>query len=80
MTIDREALKAEIETSMLNGEPFSYGGLCSVLSAKYPDTFLDLRGDRLVDRTIQKLRKAGKIAMKPQGGRIIWCATEGGKK
>lgn len=62
-----QTLPEQIETRMLSGEPFTYGGLASAFEGQGP-------GDvsRLVDRTIQKLRKKGLIAFKRQGRDVIW--------
>ena len=63
--MDKEALEAR----MLNGEDFTYGGL-----SKEFDTKDD---NRLIDRTIQRLRKAGKIAiLKRTAKGVIWRAVK----
>lgn len=54
-----------LEERMLSGEPFTYGEL----SERY--------FDRLVDRTIQKLRRKGQIAFKREKGRVVWRAVHG---
>jgi len=68
----------DIEARMLSGEPFSYGGLCEwraerdegAIKTRMPDH------DRLIDRTIQKLRRKGLIAFTREGGKIVWRPTE----
>ena len=63
----------ELITRMLGGESFTYGGLASL--RKGGDH------DRLIDKTIQKLRRAGKIAWAREAGRVVWRAVvqEGGR-
>ena len=58
-----------VEARMLSGEPFTYGDLS------------DERGtardsDRLLDRTIQRLRKRGLIAWRREEGRVVWRALK----
>lgn len=59
--------KTALEPRMLSGEPFTYGGL--------RDAFGDaVREDRtrLIDRTIQKLRRKGLITYRREGGAVVW--------
>lgn len=60
--------REQLEARMLSGEPFTYVELC--MSRPNNDA------DRLVDRTIQRLRKRGLIAFKRVRGRPIWRAVE----
>lgn len=73
---EREALKTEIESRMLSGEPFSYGTLCASFRAMHRRVFDQVQGDRLIDQTIQKLRKSGKIRGERHGRGFIWHAEE----
>lgn len=50
----------DLEARMLSGEPFTWG---------------QLGGTSEVDRTIQKLRKAGLIAFERKGRNCVWRAT-----
>ena len=56
---------------MLSGEPFTYGALASLRNGDK---------DRLVDKTIQKLRRAGKIAFAREEGRVVWRVVAPGSK
>lgn len=71
--------REEIEARMLSGEPFSYGPLCHVrkmaIMEDSGDIVRDGDHDRLIDRTIQKLRRKGLIAFERKAGRVIWTAT-----
>jgi hypothetical protein len=57
--------KATIEARMLSGKPFTYMELCKTHSK-------DNDNDRLIDRTIQRLRRAGKIYMTREGRYVVW--------
>jgi hypothetical protein len=63
----------EIEKRMLSGEPFTYGEL----SREFTPGGVEAHNDasRLVDRTIQKLRRKGLIAFTREGGKVVWRAT-----
>lgn len=69
--------RAEIERRMLSGEPFTYGELsewrASIEQGAIRWTHLD--HDRLIDRTIQKLRRKGLIAFERTKGRVVWTAV-----
>lgn len=68
MTEDEHAgedRKAAIESRMLSGKPFTYMELCKT----YSD---DNDADRLIDRTIQRMRRAGKIYMSREGRYVVW--------
>ena len=54
------------ELRMLSGEPFTFGGLCVTFGR---DHF------RLIDRTIQKLRKRNLIAFERKGRDVVWSAV-----
>lgn len=55
----------QIEARMLNGAEFTFKGLVD----RYGEEHY-----RLIDRTIQKLRKAGKISHRREGRDFIWSA------
>lgn len=69
-----EDIQAEIENRMLSGDSFTYGDLCALFYQNH-----GFECDRAIDRTIQKLRKKGKIAFERKGGRVVWAATKGEK-
>jgi hypothetical protein len=56
----------QIEARMLNGAEFTFKGLCD----RYGEEHY-----RLIDRTIQKLRRAGKISYRREGRDFIWSAV-----
>ena len=56
-----------LERRMLNGEPFTY---CQLYAA-FTD---DKDQSRVVDKTIQRLRKAGRIAFVRERGIPVWRA------
>lgn len=68
----------ELIARMLSGEPFTYGELCRWRGAREQRAVRlgNYDHDRLIDHTIQKLRKAGKIAFKREGGKVVWRSTE----
>lgn len=57
----------DLERRMLSGEPFTYSGIQAERRGREPD--------RVVDRTIQKLRRKGLIAFHRVGRECIWRAT-----
>lgn len=67
--------QATIIAKMMNGEPFTYGGLCA-WRRKFVGAFQHGDHDRLIDRTIQKLRREGKIAFERKGRLTIWRMIE----
>ena len=68
-------LKTEkLVARMLNGEPFTYGELARQFAPGKTGAHDD--SNRLVDRTIQKLRRKGLIGFKREGGKVIWKATK----
>ena len=64
----------EIEARMLSGEPFTYGGLVSRRS-KLGEGGVCGDDDRLIDRTIQKLRRRGLISFQRAGNVTTWSLT-----
>jgi hypothetical protein len=66
-----EVSQEELIARMLNGASFTYGGMCSA----YGDEVHESK-TRLIDRTIQKLRRAGKIAYTREGRLVVWRPTE----
>jgi hypothetical protein len=70
-TENRE-IQAKLEQRMLSGEPFIYGRLCA-WAQRHLGAVEDR--DRLVDKTIQKLRRRGAIAFERRGRDVIWTAT-----
>jgi hypothetical protein len=64
----------DLEERMLSGEPFTYGALCEWRAEREQGAVRtkNYDHDRLVDRTIQKLRRAGKISFTREGGKVVW--------
>ena len=66
--------RSELEKRMLSGQPFTYGELSRQFApgqgARGPDA------SRIVDHTIQRLRRKGLIAFTREGGKVMWRATE----
>lgn len=71
-----ESEKEGLEARMLSGEPFTYSGLSAARKQTFTgeDIFRDGDHDRLIDRTIQKLRRKGLIAFTRERGRVVWRA------
>lgn len=65
---------AAIEARMLSGGAFTYKGLSRDRKATFTgdDVFRDGDHDRLIDRTIQKLRRRGLIEFQRVGRDTIW--------
>lgn len=61
----------DLEVYMLSAPPFTYGDVCK--ARETDDT------DRLIDRTIQRLRRKGFIAYRREGRRTVWSATDVGR-
>jgi hypothetical protein len=61
----------DIERRMLSGEPFTYGGLVTA-RARQGKGGQTGDSDRLIDRTIQKLRRRGLIAFTRANGSVVW--------
>ena len=74
MSDEMAFLRAKIEARMLNGEPFTFSGLCQDFLAERRAMATPDDGT-LIDRTIQKLRKAGKITGERKGRKFIWRAA-----
>jgi hypothetical protein len=64
-----------LEARMLSGQPFTYGDLSRQFSPGGIKAHHD--ASRVVDRTIQKLRRKGLIAFSREDGRVVWRATNG---
>lgn len=58
---------AQIEARMLSGIEFTFGGLVDRYGRQHY---------RRIDKIIQRLRKAGKIAKRRDGRNFIWKATK----
>lgn len=69
--------KDALEQRMLSGDPFTYGGLSRTRKTTFvgDDVFRDGDHDRLIDRTIQRLRRKGLIAFRRDGSKVIWQAV-----
>jgi hypothetical protein len=61
--------KDEVEARILSGEPFTYGALCDWRLGTGDQ---GENRDRLIDRSIQRLRRKGLIAFKREGGKVVW--------
>ena len=70
-TEHREIL-AQLEQRMLGGEPFIYSRLAAWAERHFG---FDEAETRLVDRTIQKLRRRGAIAFERRGRDVVWTKT-----
>jgi len=68
----------EIEARMLSGEPFTYKGLSADRKATFRGDamFRDGDHDRLIDRTIQKLRRRGLIEFRRVGRDTVWTVVD----
>ena len=73
---EAKELEEAVTDHMLAGGPFTYSGLCRNFRAENATIFDRFGGDRVIDRTIQKLRKAGKIKGERRGRTFIWRAEE----
>lgn len=60
--------QAELETLITNGMTWTYSGLIEYY-------FGDQTQAMQIDRTLQKLRRAGKIAFKRSGRNVYWQAV-----
>ena len=68
--------KNRLRQRMLSGEPFTYGDLSAEFA---PHSSGHHDPDRVVDRMIQSLRRAGQISFKRMGAKVIWAATSRGQ-
>lgn len=77
MNVQTNPEQALWEARMLSGEPFTYGQLCARrrATAAPEDRFKHDDHDRLIDRTIQKLRRKGLIAFTREGSKVVWRAV-----
>lgn len=64
--------RAALEHRMLNGGPFTYGQLCVWREKIEHNGGRGGDEDRLIDRTIQKLRRQGLIAFQRAGNATVW--------
>lgn len=55
---------SELEAYMLSGRPFTFQGACAAFRTTEW---------RVIDRTIQRLRKRGAIAYTRAGREVVWC-------
>ena len=65
-------VQAQLIQRMLKGDPFTYSSLCVYRGVRLEGRQCAYDEDRLVDRTIQKLRKAGKITFTREGRSVVW--------
>jgi hypothetical protein len=68
---EHRAIQAQLELRMLSGEPFIYGRLSAWAEAVFG---FDEAETRLVDKTIQKLRRRGAVAFERRGRDVVWTA------
>jgi hypothetical protein len=64
--LSKRHAEAQVEERILRGPEFTAAGLCD----RYGHEHM-----RLIDRTIQKLRKAGKITGRREGRTFVWKAA-----
>jgi hypothetical protein len=69
---EHRAIQAQLVLRMLSGEPFIYGRLSVWAEAVFG---FDEAETRLVDKTIQKLRRRGAIAFERRGRDVVWAAS-----
>jgi hypothetical protein len=69
---EHRAIQAQLALRMLSGEPFIYGRLSAWAEAVFG---FDEAETRLVDKTIQKLRRRGAIAFERRGRDVVWTAS-----
>ncbi len=69
---EHRQIQAQLELRMLSGEPFIYGRLSAWAEAALG---FDEAETRLVDKTIQRLRRRGAIAFERRGRDVVWTAT-----
>lgn len=71
MTNESAKSPAEVlEERMLSGEPFTYGGLCVALGREFNED-----RTRVIDKTIQRLRRRGLISFSREGRSVVWRPT-----
>jgi hypothetical protein len=71
-SIEHREIQAKLESRMLSGEPFIYGRLAAWAEAAFGFCEADTR---LVDKTIQKLRRRGAIGFVRRGHDVVWTKT-----
>jgi hypothetical protein len=69
---EHRAILAKLESRMLSGEPFIYSRLAAWAERQFGFNEAETR---LVDRTIQKLRRRGAIAFERRGRDTVWMTT-----
>ena len=69
---EHRAIQEQLVLRMLSGEPFIYGRLSAWAEAALG---FDEAETRLVDKTIQRLRRRGAIAFERRGRDVVWTAT-----
>ncbi len=77
----RDEAKKVCEERALSGEPFTFAELDRHLCHENGGKLFTTDGGdcfRIADATIQRLRKAGKIAFTKEGRTCIWNVVKGG--
>ena len=69
---EHRQIQTELERRMLSGEPFVYGRLRAWAEKQFG---FSEDQDRLIDKTIQKLRRRGAVAFERRGTDVVWKAT-----
>lgn len=69
---EHRAIQAQLVLRMLSGEPFTYGRVSAWAESLFG---FDEAETRLVDKTIQKLRRWGAIAFERRGRDAVWTAS-----
>jgi hypothetical protein len=69
---EHRAIQAQLVLRMLSGEPFIYGRLSVWAETVFG---FDEAETRLVDKTIQKLRRRGAIAFERRGRDVVWTVS-----
>lgn len=67
--------RSELEKRMLSGQPFTYGELSRQFAPGQGARGRGPDASRIVDHTIQRLRRKGLIAFTREGGKVLWRAT-----
>ncbi|MBU2233147.1 MAG: hypothetical protein KKG69_17925 [Alphaproteobacteria bacterium] len=68
------SLIEKLEARMLSGEPFTYGGLSKARSEVGDGGGKSGDDDRMIDKTIQRLRRKGRISFTREGRDVVWRA------
>ena len=69
---EHRAIQAQLVERMLSGEPFIYSRLAAWAERQFGVVEAETR---LVDKTIQKLRRRGAIAFERRGRDVVWTKT-----